>query len=231
MAEAISDLEGLRAHWGLDRWIVAGHSWGASLALGYALTHPERTQGLMHLSGTGVTPAWHSAYYAERDRLLGPDGQQALTQLENQWLQTGTLTSEQAYCQAAWQTDFADLTHGYELARTLLVGDLRINTTVNRLLWADARHVVEQTGWADRLPTLDVPTLVVHGAADPRPAAAASDVAWRLPQAECVVIEGAGHLPWVERPGELGQVLNAFLHTLASSPSPAPVRTSSPTTC
>ncbi|HEY7907477.1 MAG TPA: alpha/beta fold hydrolase, partial [Thermomicrobiales bacterium] len=39
VATAIADLEALRAHWGLTEWIVAGHSWGASLALLYCLAH------------------------------------------------------------------------------------------------------------------------------------------------------------------------------------------------
>jgi proline iminopeptidase len=61
MAEAVADLEALRAHWGLPTWVVGGHSFGATLALAYALTHPDRTRGLIYLSGTGVDPGCRSA--------------------------------------------------------------------------------------------------------------------------------------------------------------------------
>lgn len=37
---SIEDLDQLRAHLGFDRWIVGGHSWGATLALHYALSRP-----------------------------------------------------------------------------------------------------------------------------------------------------------------------------------------------
>jgi proline iminopeptidase len=33
LADFITDLEALREHWRRERWVVAGHSWGAQLAL------------------------------------------------------------------------------------------------------------------------------------------------------------------------------------------------------
>ncbi|KQQ93901.1 proline iminopeptidase [Leifsonia sp. Leaf325] len=38
----VADIERLREHLGIDRWQVLGGSWGSSLALAYAETHPER---------------------------------------------------------------------------------------------------------------------------------------------------------------------------------------------
>jgi len=38
----IADIELLRTHLGIDRWLVWGGSWGSTLALAYAEAHPER---------------------------------------------------------------------------------------------------------------------------------------------------------------------------------------------
>ncbi|WP_199433840.1 prolyl aminopeptidase [Qaidamihabitans albus] len=38
----VADMERLREHLGIDRWQLFGGSWGATLALAYAQTHPER---------------------------------------------------------------------------------------------------------------------------------------------------------------------------------------------
>lgn len=38
----VADLEKLREHLGIERWLVFGGSWGSTLALAYAETHPER---------------------------------------------------------------------------------------------------------------------------------------------------------------------------------------------
>ena len=43
----IDDIETLRRHLGIERWLVAGGSWGATLALAYAARHRERVSGLL----------------------------------------------------------------------------------------------------------------------------------------------------------------------------------------
>ncbi|OGA26477.1 MAG: prolyl aminopeptidase [Betaproteobacteria bacterium RIFCSPLOWO2_02_FULL_65_24] len=43
----VEDLETLRRHLKIDRWLVFGGSWGSTLALAYAETHPERCLGLV----------------------------------------------------------------------------------------------------------------------------------------------------------------------------------------
>jgi proline iminopeptidase len=40
-------MEQLRAHLGIDRWLVFGGSWGSTLALAYAQTHPQRVSELV----------------------------------------------------------------------------------------------------------------------------------------------------------------------------------------
>ena len=43
----VADIERLRTHLGIDRWQVFGGSWGSTLALAYAQTHPERVTELV----------------------------------------------------------------------------------------------------------------------------------------------------------------------------------------
>ncbi|TLS42522.1 prolyl aminopeptidase [Streptomyces montanus] len=53
-AHLIADLERLRAHLGIGRWLVWGVSWGSVLGLRYAQTHPEAVSELVL---TGVATA------------------------------------------------------------------------------------------------------------------------------------------------------------------------------
>jgi len=46
-AHLIADLETLRRHLGIERWLVFGGSWGSTLAIAYAEYHPERCLGLV----------------------------------------------------------------------------------------------------------------------------------------------------------------------------------------
>ena len=43
----VADIERLREHLGIERWQVFGGSWGSTLALAYAETHPERVTELV----------------------------------------------------------------------------------------------------------------------------------------------------------------------------------------
>ena len=43
----VADLERLRLHLGIRKWLLFGGSWGSTLALAYAETHPERCLGLV----------------------------------------------------------------------------------------------------------------------------------------------------------------------------------------
>lgn len=45
--DLVADIERLREHLGIDRWVVFGGSWGSTLALAYAETHPRCVAGLV----------------------------------------------------------------------------------------------------------------------------------------------------------------------------------------
>lgn len=45
--DLVADIERIRLHLGIDRWMVFGGSWGATLGLAYAETHPERVTELI----------------------------------------------------------------------------------------------------------------------------------------------------------------------------------------
>ncbi len=50
-SDLVADLERIRTHLGIDRWVLFGGSWGSTLALIYAQTHPDRVLGMI-LRGT-----------------------------------------------------------------------------------------------------------------------------------------------------------------------------------
>lgn len=55
-AHLIADIEALRAHLGIRRWLVNGVSWGTTLALAYAQAHPRAVSELVHMATTLTTP-------------------------------------------------------------------------------------------------------------------------------------------------------------------------------
>ena len=60
----LADLESIRNYYHIERWIIGGHSWGADLALLYAIEHPSRVAGVICIAGGRIQNdrSWHDEY-------------------------------------------------------------------------------------------------------------------------------------------------------------------------
>ena len=71
--DLVADIEKLREHLGIERWQVFGGSWGSTLALAYAETHPQRVTELV-LRGIFMLRRWELEwFYQEGASRLFPD--------------------------------------------------------------------------------------------------------------------------------------------------------------
>ena len=195
MARTLADLEAVRVHFGLARMALLGHSWGAHVALHYALAHPDRVSSLVYVSGTGLGHDWHEEYRRNRAERLGGDVPESTGRDAAVW---------------SWTADFADPATARWWAEGLATPWFGVNEEANAALNAESRTWDEQELVA-RCRELDVPTLIVDGAADVRPRWSVDSLADALPDVARVVLPGAGHVPWVESPGSFGWAVLAHL--------------------
>jgi proline iminopeptidase len=63
--DLVADIERLREHLDIDRWQVFGGSWGSTLALAYAQTHPERVTELV-LRGIFLLRRWELEWFYQK---------------------------------------------------------------------------------------------------------------------------------------------------------------------
>ena len=63
--ELVADMERVREHLGIDRWQVFGGSWGSTLALSYAQTHPQRVSELV-LRGIFMLRRWELEWFYQK---------------------------------------------------------------------------------------------------------------------------------------------------------------------
>ncbi|NER82399.1 MAG: prolyl aminopeptidase [Leptolyngbya sp. SIO1D8] len=69
----VADIERIRQHFDIDRWVVFGGSWGSTLALAYAQTHPERCTGLILRGIFTLRPEEIQWFYQSGASYLFPD--------------------------------------------------------------------------------------------------------------------------------------------------------------
>lgn len=73
----VEDMERLRAHLGIERWQLFGGSWGSTLALAYAIAHPERVSALLLRGIFLLRQSELRWFYQDGARALFPDAWEA----------------------------------------------------------------------------------------------------------------------------------------------------------
>jgi proline iminopeptidase len=74
----VEDMETIRCKLGVDKWLLFGGSWGSTLALAYAMTHPERVAGMI-LRGVFLASRAELEWYLNGLRSFIPAAWQRLT--------------------------------------------------------------------------------------------------------------------------------------------------------
>ena len=165
---------------GSERTAVMGHSEGGNLAVLYAATYPERVTALV-TAGIFAYRKWAPDYPWAQTR---EERERYVDQLERNWGVEGDI--QRIAPSAAGDPEFAKRLAAY-FRQSASPGDaaalLRMNTEI------DIREV---------LPTIRVPTLVIHRTDDLD--AKVEEGRWiasRIPGAKFVELPGQDHLPWV----------------------------------
>ncbi|MGR8007326.1 alpha/beta fold hydrolase [Streptomyces hypolithicus] len=200
VAGSVADLDAVRRHFGLDTVTLLGHSWGARLALHYALAHPERVTRLVYVSGTGIGPdsVWQPEFRHNRQAAIGA-GLARWQELRALGRRTDAQEREMYVLQ--WSADFAgpDRDRARMLAERMATPWLGVNSECGEALNAETRSMGEHQ-LRVACGALRMPVVIVDGAQDIRPRAAVDSLEQALPQVERVVLAGAGHVPWAEDP-------------------------------
>ena len=199
---SVADLDAVRAGYGLDRAAVLGHSWGATLALRYALDHPDRVSALIYVSGTGLGWAWHEPFQQAIAERLAP----YRSRLNE--LRAAGADRELAVLQ--WSAEFTgpDARRHAEQMATPWFG---ISRECHDGIWGELRQTWHEPGLVAECRALAVPVLIVDGADDLRPRWAVDSLEQALPNVTRVILPGLGHVPWLEAPEEVRSVLLDFV--------------------
>jgi len=221
VATWLEDLQGLRVHWEVESWIVAGHSFGAALALAYAALFPSRSMGLIFMS---CLPALMGSYERGKDEYrqnrlnrIPPEERSAYDALRQR--REGAAGDvrrgiDRSMARIAVRAEFADKTVADQYLPEILDELERTNWVVNRELGDDYDRFASQPSFDAGVRSYPNPALVIHGDPDCRPMWAAEELTRRLPNARLLNVRDAGHLPWLERESVIRKELREFVSTI-----------------
>ena len=219
----VADIERLRALMGVERWLVFGGSWGSTLALAYAETHPERVSELV-LRGIFTLRRLELNWYYQRgaslvfpdkwERFLAPIPPEERGDLIAAYRKRLTAADPAVRMEAAraWS-----LWEG-ETITLLPDPDMSVSFAKDEFAVAFARienHYFTHAGWLEEGPLIrdagrlkGIPGVIIHGRYDMAcPTQNAWDLARAWPEAELHIVDGAGHA--YSEPGILHRLIEA----------------------
>jgi len=188
----VADLEEVRRALGVERLSLCGYSWGALLAMLYAVGHPERVARLALISPATAA----GGERAEAGRRLAGMAKRPEVEALRARLDAGDRKQRFALAVAGY---FHDPERALELTPFL------VQQRAEQAVW----HSLGDYHLRPQLGALDLPALVVHGRQDPIPVETARDTALAL-RADFYELERCGHVPYVERADRLLALLRDF---------------------
>ena len=207
----VDDLEGLRRHFNFERWIVGGHSWGAGLALAYAVRFPARTTAVIHISGTGIDARWHAEYSKNRLNALNELEREAYQRLRVQRDHTTGTEKEQVLNRLSTLSRKTDVFDPNQVDNLPNFDAYPVSSEANEKVGADWKAYTTDARFQESVYNLPMPVLFLHGACDPRPSHFMETLASKLSRSTFASIPESGHYPWVEKFGEVKTSLRQFV--------------------
>jgi proline iminopeptidase len=222
----VDDIERLREHVGIDRWLVFGGSWGSTLSLAYAQTHPQRVTALVlrgiflcrqreirwfYQEGEGASAIFPDAWEdyvrlippAERGDMLGAYHRRLMSENEAESLEAAKAWSIWEGTALTLIPDQELIDHAGEGDFALALARIECHYFVNNAFFDSDNHLIEHV---DKIRK--IPAVIVQGRYDivcPMMSAWELHRAW--PEAEFKVIPDAGHAS--TEPGTLSALVEA----------------------
>ena len=219
----VADIERLRLTAGVDKWLVFGGSWGSTLALAYAQTHPGHVSELIVRGIYTLTRAELDWYYRFGVSEMFPDRWERFQAPIPEAERSDTVSAYRRRLvgnDAAAQLEAAKAWSAWEGGTITLLPSAELSDAfgADEFALAFARienHYFSHAGWLEEGQLLrdayklhGIPGTIVHGRYDmPCPARYAWALHKAWPEADFHLIEGAGHA--YSEPGILDQLIRA----------------------
>jgi proline iminopeptidase len=202
----IEDLEILRKHLKIKKWIILGHSFGGMLASYYASFYPNNIESIILSSSGGIDLG-----------LLSGNGigiTSKLSQIESDSVNYWTTKINEG------DTSYhARLRRGTSLAPAYVYDRKNIsiiaqrltqgNTLVNTLVWQDMQKI--KFDCSSKLTTFDKPVLIIQGKQDIIEEKIALKAHAVLKNSKIVLLDNCVHYGWLDRPDEYFAQIEKFI--------------------
>lgn len=209
--ESVKDMEAIRTELGIESWLVFGGSYGSTLALTYAITHPDRVRHLV-LRGIFLGRKWDidwlyrggaGTFFPDQYRTFASfveEGQDPIIGYHQALTGEDQARRDEA-CRrwAKWEDSLVNVQPDFPDPKSLTDGERSIAVMENHYFFHQT-FFPSDNYLLDASPMYrDIPMDIVQGRYDMIcPPTGAIDLARHCPKARLHLVEGGGHNPYEE---------------------------------
>jgi proline iminopeptidase len=206
MARMVQDLEELRQHLGLQKWVVMAHSFGGTIATAYATKYPERVQALV-LVNSVLHPSASLEAMLQYGTSLLPAAEQPnpnIPMMQRFGMVMGALQQKKLAYQLQYSADSLAARASRAVRAVPTNQDFATQVFSGRL--PDYGQ-----DYAPATAQLTMPTLVIVGQDDRT--TGATPQSFRFPKQQTVTLPGK-HYSFLEQPVQFRQAVVSFVQKL-----------------
>jgi len=211
MARMVQDLEELRKHLKLDKWVVMAHSFGGTIPTAYATKYPQRVRALVLVNSVLSPMASLESTLRYGTTLLPQDKQPNLGAplIQRYGMMMNTLQQQKIAYQLQYSSDTL-AARASRVSRAVPANSDFGTQVFNGQLPDYGQDYVPATA------KLTMPALVIMGQ-DDRTTGATPEAAFRFPKQRVVVLPGK-HYSFLEQPARFRQAVVSFVQQPFSKP-------------
>ena len=216
MASDVDDLDRVRQHFQLASTAILGHSWGAVVALEYALRHPDRVSHLILMNPAPASAADVSILRRFYLQKLGSDMDRQVAIVKSAAYREGDPQAVAARYRVHFKPALARRDDYEKLMAAMKAGFVsqgkegivKARGVEDRLM----QDTWERTGYdlMPKLAALRMPSLVIWGDHDFIPIEISTHIAGAIPSARLVTLKDCGHFAYLECPSAVRTAVDDF---------------------
>jgi proline iminopeptidase len=223
LASEIADLDLVRRRFQLNSVALVGHSWGAVLALEYALRHADRVSHLVLMNPAPASAADLAVFRKSYLEQLGSDMDRQRQIASGAAYKDGDPVAVAERYRVHFKHALAKPEHYESLMATMKAGFasqgrdgiIKARAVEDRLM-ADTWQI-EGYDLLPKLRALDIPTLVLTGDHDFIPVETAEHIARSIPKARFITLKNCGHFSFLECGADVRAAFDEFFRKQAPS--------------
>lgn len=205
----VDDIETIRKHLGIKKWVVLGHSFGGMLASYYASKFPQNIKGLILSSSGGIDMGLFSVI----------DITAKLTETEKDSLSYWTkqvFKGDSSYHAKYHKAKFLAPAYLYDKSHVPTVAHrlTQANFVINRLVFKNMSAIGFDC--SEGLKKLDAPVLIIQGKQDIVAKSIAQKAHKAIKNSTMILLDKCGHYGWLDQPANYFKAINKYLASLNS---------------